>query len=125
MYVACISLMCKFDLPYNNCAQPIIPILVLPDNEWEIFIPFPLFLLEHSHAHHDFTYSDGKLVVIGGVALDQNKVPNLVPMQQVLVFDTKSNTWTAQNTQASGGTYPSTRTDHSAVVSKYSHANNA
>lgn len=89
-----------------------------------------LSLLKHSHADdHDFSFlltsSDGKLVVIGGVALDQNNVPDLVPMQQVLVFDTKTNTWTAQNTQSSGGSYPSTRTDHSAVVSKCSHANHA
>ncbi|KAI7875341.1 galactose oxidase [Lichtheimia hyalospora FSU 10163] len=68
------------------------------------------------YGHTASMLSNGKIVVIGGVALDQNNVADLVPMQQVLVFDTQSNTWTAQNTQPSGGSFPSTRTDHSAVV---------
>lgn len=84
-----------------------------------------LFLFSTTCIDHDVLHSNGKIVVIGGVIVDPSNGPNLAPTQQVLVYDTQSNTWTAQNTQPANGVFPSTRTDHSAVVSKYTHANNA
>ena len=63
------------------------------------------------------------MVVIGGVGLTtgQNGATEstLASMEQVYIFDTQSNQWSIQATQAdSDGNFPSTRSAHSAIVSK-------
>jgi N-acetylneuraminic acid mutarotase len=71
------------------------------------------------YGHTASLLSNGKLVVIGGIAqTNQNGAISsiLAPMNQIYVFDTKTNTWNSQ--AASGAVLPSTRTSHTAVVSK-------
>jgi hypothetical protein len=66
-------------------------------------------------------YSNGQIVVIGGVALVTNNGTTdsiLAPMNQIYVFDTKTNQWDLKTATGQGGTLPSTRTAHLAVVSK-------
>ncbi|KAI7848065.1 hypothetical protein BDC45DRAFT_524491 [Circinella umbellata] len=73
------------------------------------------------YGHTASLLSDGKLVVIGGVGLVTGEngatQTTLASMEQVYIFDTQSNQWSVQATQAgSGGKFPSTRSAHSAVV---------
>lgn len=67
------------------------------------------------YGHTASLLSNGQLVIIGGVAQTSNATI-LAPMDHIYVFDTKSNTWNLQT--VTGAVLPSTRTSHTAVVSK-------
>ncbi|KAI9258033.1 hypothetical protein BDA99DRAFT_561472 [Phascolomyces articulosus] len=68
------------------------------------------------YGHTASLLSDGKLVIIGGVGMTPQG-SGLASMEQLYIFDTKSNQWTVQATQAgSGGVFPSTRSSHNAIV---------
>lgn len=61
-------------------------------------------------------YSDGKLVVIGGVTT--NGSPALASLQSAWVYDPATKGWVEQNLSTTASRYPSTASDHTAVVSK-------
>lgn len=42
----------------------------------------------------------------------------LAPMNQIMIYDTKSNSWSMKEATANNGTLPSTRSNHNAAVSK-------
>lgn len=68
------------------------------------------------HLNANDYYSNGKLVIIGGVVQSTSGDNILNTMKSVFVFDTKANTWALTN--VTGSVTPSTRTSHSAIVSK-------
>ncbi|CDS11467.1 hypothetical protein LRAMOSA03730 [Lichtheimia ramosa] len=71
------------------------------------------------YGHTASFLSNGKLVIIGGVVATA-ETRALASMEQILVYDTQTRTWSAQQTQpdSTSNKYPSTRSDHSAVVTK-------
>ncbi|CAO3660620.1 unnamed protein product [Rhizopus stolonifer] len=66
---------------------------------------------EARYGHTTSILSSGKLVVIGGVASY-----GLATMKTVMVYDISANTWVQQNVNGQNGQYPSTTSDHVAVV---------
>ncbi|KAI9319235.1 hypothetical protein BX666DRAFT_1924266 [Dichotomocladium elegans] len=68
------------------------------------------------YGHTASFLSNGKLVVIGGVAVTSS-ASALASMEEVLVYDTTKNVWSVQKTQPdSTGNFPSTRSAHNAFV---------
>jgi hypothetical protein len=63
--------------------------------------------------------SDGSIVVIGGVVASTNAGNVLSRMNNTWVYTPSSNSWEIKPLAATAqGSYPSARSDHSAVVSK-------
>ncbi|KAG1556680.1 hypothetical protein G6F47_006263 [Rhizopus delemar] len=69
---------------------------------------------------HTASYlSNGQLVIVGGMVLvNQSGQMNsiLAPMNQIMIYDTKSNSWSMKEATANNGTLPSTRSNHNAAV---------
>ncbi|KAI9253375.1 hypothetical protein BDA99DRAFT_519610 [Phascolomyces articulosus] len=64
------------------------------------------------YGHSTSLLSNGLLVVTGGVIITSTRETFLAPMDQLYVFDTRSSTWSIQNTTGS----TSSRSAHNAVV---------
>ncbi|KAG2225048.1 hypothetical protein INT45_003248 [Circinella minor] len=65
------------------------------------------------YGHSTSLLSNGLLVVIGGVLERSTGERLLAPMDQLYVFDTRSNAWSIQNVT---GIIPSSRSAHNAVI---------
>ncbi|RCH94210.1 hypothetical protein CU097_006673 [Rhizopus azygosporus] len=70
---------------------------------------------EARYGHTTSILSSGQLVVIGGVA-SINGTSALASMKYVLIYDPVKNQWQRQDVNAMNGYYPSTTSDHVAVV---------
>ncbi|KAI9495036.1 hypothetical protein BDB00DRAFT_266955 [Zychaea mexicana] len=69
------------------------------------------------YGHTTSLLSNGQLVVIGGVIVTSTGDTGLASMGQLYIFDTRTSTWSMQNTTVTGGgLLPSTRSAHNAVV---------
>ncbi|KAF1797131.1 hypothetical protein FB192DRAFT_1347341 [Mucor lusitanicus] len=66
------------------------------------------------YGHSASILSDGKLVVIGGVTT--NGSPALASLQSAWVYDPATKGWVEQNLSTTASRYPSTASDHTAVV---------
>ncbi|KAI8987259.1 hypothetical protein BDF20DRAFT_849116 [Mycotypha africana] len=73
------------------------------------------------YAHTASYLSNGQLVIIGGVAQvnQSGQIGNiLAPMNQIYVYDTKSNQWDLKVANGTNKVLPSTRTAHNAIVTE-------
>ncbi|PHZ17864.1 galactose oxidase [Rhizopus microsporus ATCC 52813] len=67
---------------------------------------------------HTASYlSNGLIVILGGVYVNPQGKTELVLMNQVTVYNTKTNAWSMQPVKSAGSSFPSARANHNAVVS--------